>query len=173
MKNRLNSALLVALIGLTSFASAENFCNLPKGNYSGMSKVTFDRSSGKVEQFHMELKVGPDNNTFGVIKLFELDMDKSGALHHNLIKNEYFTLSGCSSDSTFKLKGPELDGVVRVMNVNQSLGEITMTGAINTYEEGVYGMAQWLYDTAWWMVGSEGYYEMEFRKLPIRLRKQF
>ncbi|WP_252176952.1 hypothetical protein [Endozoicomonas sp. 4G] len=173
MKNLLNGALFSAFICLASFASAENLCDLPAGSYSGMSSITFDRSSGKVEQFQMELKVSQNNSSSGIIKLFELDMDSSGALHHKLVKNEYFTLNGCSSDATFKLKGPELDGVVKVMNINRSLGEITLTGAINTYEEGLYGMAQWLYDTAGEMVGAEGYYEMEFRKLPVRLRKHF
>ncbi|WP_257280118.1 MULTISPECIES: hypothetical protein [unclassified Endozoicomonas] len=173
MKIRLNNILFSVLVCLASFANAENLCKLPAGNYSGTSKITFDRSSGRVEQFHMELKIAPDSKTSGILKLFELDMDPSGALHHKLIKNEYFTLADCSSDASFKLKGPELDGFVKVMNINQSLGEITLTGAINTYEEGFYGMAQWFYDSAGSMAGTESHYEMEFRKLPIRLRKQF
>ncbi|WOG26565.1 hypothetical protein [Endozoicomonas sp. 8E] len=172
MKYLMKINLFSVLVCLASFASAGNLCNLPSGNYLGMSKVTLDRSTDKVEQFQVELKVGSDNNSFGYIKLYELDMDSSGTLHHNLIKNEYFTLSGCSSGATFNLKGPEIEGFLKVMNVNQSMGEITMTGAINTYEEGLYGVAQWLYDSAGSMVGSEGKYEIDFRKLPIRLRKQ-
>ena len=167
--------LLLTLLGSFSISvfAKTDVCHLPEGKYYGRSIMIQEKTTGDVEQFVMELVVRPDRKIGGHIRLYDLSTDQQADTKEKLKKHYFFELTDCNSKTgTYKVSSPDIDGAVRVVNVNGALRELTLTGAINTYEEGLYGIGQWLYESFWQALNYEGYPEIDFRKIPMRLRRE-
>ena len=176
----MNKRILVVLAATAlSFAASlvqaqsSNLCQLPVGHYEGKSVLIQDKATGLIEQYVLELNVVEGGKANGQFRLFDVSMDEKGELKE-VSKNRYFfQLEGCSAPlASFRIKSLDIDGYIRILDINRTFSEITVSGAINTYEEGFYGWRQWLYDSLLEMTYGESSPEIDFRRLPIRLRKK-
>ena len=168
------SVVAASIIFMSGLSWAQDsLCKLPAGKYSGYSIMIQDKATGKVEKFSLDLNITADHKIGGKIRFYDVDMTPEGHVTPELTRYYFFDLASCNGSNTvFKIKNSELDGYLKVHNVNLTLREITLTGAMQAYSDGVVGMGQWLYDTAWWTVGYDTVPEIDFRKVPVRLRAE-
>ena len=167
------AATALALAACFAAADSSNRCQLPAGQYEGRSVLVQDKATGLVEQYVLELNVVEGNKASGKFHVLDVVMDAKGEVLANPKEHYYFTMDGCnSSTGNFRAKSLDIDGYIRVLDINRTFNEITITGAINTYADGLYGWGQWIYDSVLEMAYGEGYPEIDFRKAPMRLRKK-
>lgn len=170
MKKHITQLLLTLTLAFsTGSALAESLTELPDGTYSGQAIVVLDRASNQSERYVVQLTLQEGTDPAGKLRVYTRTNNNEDAAS---AKQYYFSLTSCDNKTnTCKVSGLEVDGTVRIANVNTALNEITVTGAINTYEEGLYGHGQWIYDTLSTWIAGEGYPEVDFRSAPIRLEQ--
>ena len=144
--------------------AATDLCSLPQGKYKGKSPLVQDKAAEVVEQYVLKLEITKDNKVAGQISVFDMSIDDKGVAHTERRTDHFIKLKGCSpKDSVFQVSNPDVFGHIRILNINRTLAEITVSGAINLASEWPLG---WVYDYL-----IEGEPEIDFRKIPIRLRK--
>ncbi|OED43133.1 hypothetical protein ACH42_10935 [Endozoicomonas sp. (ex Bugula neritina AB1)] len=164
---------MLCFSSLTS-AQTNNLCELPEGNFTKKGVTVFDKSSGTRERYDFELTVKKGSNPAGKVTVSDITLKGDGSLETDHRGDYLFSLSGCTpSQPVFTVDGiySDLVGYIKVHNINHALEEITVSGGIHTYSEGLAGWTEWLADKFGDVIGYEGTVEIDFRQLPFRLKK--
>ena len=166
----------ISLVASTVVAQTNNLCQLPEGILSKDRVIVYDKCNGTKERYDFQLAVKPGTAPTGRVIVYDIFLQDDGSSDMKEKSRHYFSLSGCtSSNPVFTVNshgGSSVGGYLRVYDVNKTMGEVTIAGAIQTYSDDLLGMmAQWASESFWQVFGYDTAPEIDIRQFPIRLRK--
>ncbi|AMO58786.1 hypothetical protein [Endozoicomonas montiporae] len=168
-------AVVLSFASSVTFANKDNLCDLPEGTMTKKWIIVDDKSSQTTERYDIKLDVEKGKAPVGNVVIYDLLMNKDTTLESVPKANFHFTLSGCTpSNPVFTVNSTGLTsvgGYLRIHDVNKTMGEVTLTGAIQTYSDDLLGMmSQWATETLWDALGYDNIPEVDIRRRPVRLK---
>ena len=172
MRTFIQAAITMLLLTFTlGKAAADGLCNLPATQFSGMSEPV-PNVNGVTEQYFIYLELGSDNKVRGKFQRHEIVFDEKNRRHNIIRERHFFDLDKCSK-SDYRIRSSDIDGYLQFANINKSLNEITLTGSIYTYSDGILGDITWLIEGAREMINYPAAPTYDLTKTPIRLKQHF
>lgn len=178
MKSILNYTLACCLMvgfSLSTYAQTNNLCQLPEGKFSRERVIVYDKSTATRERYDITLNVAAGKQASGEIVSYDLLLKTNGETALKFKERYFIALSGCSrSNPVFTVSGiggSELSGYFKILDINRTLGKITLVGGIHTYTEGLAGWVEWAADQVWDLAGADNPPEIDLRNFPVELKR--
>ena len=157
------------------WAQTNNLCRLPEGKLSRERIVVYDKSTSTRERYDITLNVVAGKQPSGEILVYNLPLKGNGETDFKLSNRYFFSLSGCSqSNPVFTVSGmggSELGGYLKILDVNRTLGKVTLVAGIHTYTEGLPGWVEWAADQVWDYAGMNNPPEIDLHNFPVELKR--
>ncbi|MRI32016.1 hypothetical protein EOPP23_03255 [Endozoicomonas sp. OPT23] len=173
MKSIFQAASLVFLL-FTELCLADGLCHLPEGSYSGKSDRIYDKTAGTVERYAVKIQLLSNGKAEGRIQRIEYISNEKGIEIPHSAERYFFNLSfnlhACDNVDS-RIKSEDIDGHLKFVNINPYLGEITLLGSVFTYSDSIIGSMEWLYESAKNQLGYQIIPDIDFSKLPVRLKR--